>query len=206
MSRFIVTVDGSSASGKSSLAKLLSYRKDFFYIDTGALYRSIAYLFSTMPTSKELNKLGVSWKKVNTEYHLFIFNRDMESYIRTEEIGNSASIIAKMSFVRRFVNDVVRKNVMDGKYVVEGRDIGSVIFPQAQIKIYLRADLKERAKRRAKELHMQEGVVLDKIEQRDEEDINRINSPLIVPEGAYIIDTTNKTEEEVYTEVASLLK
>jgi cytidylate kinase len=130
----------------------------------------------------------------------------MESYIRTEEIGNSASIIAKMSFVRRFVNDVVRKNVMDGKYVVEGRDIGSVIFPQAQIKIYLRADLKERAKRRAKELHMQEGVVLDKIEQRDEEDINRINSPLIVPEGAYIIDTTNKTEEEVYTEVASLLK
>ncbi|MCD6223753.1 MAG: (d)CMP kinase [Deltaproteobacteria bacterium] len=206
MSRFIVAIDGPSASGKSSLAKLLAYREDFFYIDTGALYRSVAYLFSTMPTSKELNKLSVSWKKVNTEYHLFIFNRDMESCIRTEEIGRDASIIAKMSFVRRFVNDAVRKNVIDGKYVVEGRDIGSVIFPQAQVKIYLRADLKERAKRRAKELHVQEDVVLNKIKQRDEEDINRINSPLIVPKGAYIIDTTNKTEETVYTEVVSLLK
>ncbi|MCD6129500.1 MAG: (d)CMP kinase [Deltaproteobacteria bacterium] len=206
MDKLIVTIDGPSGSGKSTLAKLLACREGFFYIDTGALYRSIAYLFSTKPTPRELDKLSVLWKKVNTEYHLFVSNRDMEPYIRGEEIGKNASIIAKLPFVRRFVNSVVRENVNRGKYVVEGRDVGSVIFPEAQVKIYLQADLKERAMRRAKELHVQKDMILDKIKERDEKDITRKDSPLVIPEGAHVIDTTNKTQEKVYTEVISLLK
>ncbi|MCD6133436.1 MAG: (d)CMP kinase [Deltaproteobacteria bacterium] len=206
MDRLIVTIDGPSGSGKSTLAKLLACRERFFYIDTGALYRSIAYLFSTQPTPEKLSKLSISWKKVNTEYHLFVFNRDMEPYIRGEEVGKDASIIAKLPFVRRFVNNMVRGSVKEGRYVVEGRDAGSVIFPEAQVKIYLQADLKERAMRRAKELHVEKDMILYKIKERDEKDITRKDSPLVIPEGAHVIDTTNKTQEEVYIQVISLLK
>ena len=200
---FIVTIDGPAASGKSTIAKLLVERDSFFHIDTGAIYRAIGYIFNGNPSKNELDSLNLTIEKNRViKYN----GKDIEEFIRSEKCGMLASNVAKLDFVRNFVNNMARKIASYGKYVIDGRDCGSVIFPNADLKIFLVADIKERAKRRAKEENENINSLEKEIEKRDKQDKDRDIAPLIKPDGAVEIDTTDLTIEDVYEKVKVLIE
>ena len=201
---FIVTIDGPAASGKSTIAKLLTERDGFFHIDTGAIYRAVGYIFKGNPVRDELERLNLFIEK-NKKIVIRYNGKDIEEFIRTEECGMLASNTAKLDFVRDFVNNTARKIVSHGKYVIDGRDCGSVIFPRADLKIFLVADIKERAKRRAEEESGNINSLKKKIEKRDKQDKNRDIAPLAKPDGAVEIDTTDLSIEDVYKKVKDLI-
>lgn len=195
----IVTIDGPAASGKSTIAALLVERKGFIHIDTGAIYRIIGYIFQGKPTKDDMDKLKIDFKIVNGVV-LFEYNgKNMKEYIRNEDVGKLASFVAKLDFVRNYVNVVSRKIAsLNGKFVVDGRDAGSVIFPGADLKFFFVADINERAKRRSEETHNNIKNIKLQILQRDEKDTKRDLAPLIQPEDAVVVDTTDKSIDEVY--------
>ncbi len=203
--RFIVTIDGPAASGKSTLAKLLSKRDGFLHIDTGALYRTVGYALGLNPTKEQLDNLDLTVEKKD-RIVIKYKGEDVETFIRTEECGMLASNVAKLEFVRDFVNDFARKLAAKGKYVIDGRDCGSIIFPDADLKIFLVASIKERALRRAKEDGKSVLKIEKDIEKRDKQDKNRKVAPLFKPKGAVEIDTTNMSVEEMYLKVKRLIE
>ncbi len=203
--RFIVTIDGPAASGKSTLAKLLSKRDGFLHIDTGALYRTIGFVLGLNPTKEELDKLNITIEKKD-RIVIKYKGKDVETFIRTEECGMLASNVAKLEFVRDFVNNFARKLATKGRYVIDGRDCGSVIFPNADLKIFLVAGIKERAARRAKEDGKSVLKIEKDIENRDKQDKNRKVAPLLQPKGAVEIDTTDMSIEEMYLKVKRLIE
>jgi len=203
--RFIVTIDGPAASGKSTLARLLSKRDGFLHIDTGALYRAVGYVLGSNPTKEQLDNLKFVIEKKD-RIVIKYKGKDIETFIRTEECGMLASNAAKLEFVRDFVNNFARKLAVKGKYVIDGRDCGSVIFPDADLKIFLVASIKERAARRAKEEQKNVLKIEKDIEKRDEQDKNRQIAPLSQPKGATEIDTTNMSIEEMYLKVKRLIE
>ncbi|WP_291492644.1 (d)CMP kinase [Desulfurella sp.] len=204
MSSFIITIDGPSGAGKSTICKMLSINDGFVHIDTGKIYRSIAYLLKEF-TKEELNKLKLDFKIENFQV-LFIYKDIILNGILVgEDIAKKASKIAKNEFVRDFVNKLARTIAQEGKFVIDGRDAGSVIFPNANIKFYLDAKLEERAKRRSKELSVDYSQSLKSLSCRDEQDTQRKIAPLIIPKGAIIIDTTFLSIEEVYNKIKSYI-
>ena len=204
MSSFIITIDGPSGAGKSTICKMLSINDGFVHIDTGKIYRSIAYLLKEF-TKEELNKLKLDFKIQNFQV-LFIYKDIILNGILVgEDIAKKASNIAKNEFVRDFVNKLARTIAQEGKFVIDGRDAGSVIFPNANIKFYLDAKLEERAKRRSKELSVDYSQSLKSLSCRDEQDTQRKIAPLIIPKGAIIIDTTFLSIEEVYNKIKSYI-
>ncbi len=203
--RFIVTIDGPAASGKSTLAKLLSKRDGFLHIDTGALYRTIGFVLGLNPTKEQLDKLNITVEKKD-RIVIKYKGKDVETFIRTEECGMLASNVAKLEFVRDFVNNFARKLATKGRYVIDGRDCGSVIFPNADLKIFLVAGIKERAARRAKEDGKSVLKIEKDIENRDKQDKNRKVAPLLQPKGAVKIDTTDMSIEEMYLKVKRLIE
>ena len=197
----IVTIDGPAGSGKSTIAALLVERRGFAHIDTGAIYRIIGYIFHGGPTKDDIDKLKIDFKIVNSSVLLEYNGKNIEKYIRSEDIGKLASNVAKLDFVRNYVNAVSRKIAdasLNGNFVVDGRDAGEVIFPSADLKFFFVADINERAKRRAEETHEDIKKIKLQILQRDEGDAKRNLAPLIQPEDAVVIDTTNKSIDEVY--------
>ncbi|AHF96792.1 MAG: (d)CMP kinase [Desulfurella sp.] len=202
MSSFIITIDGPSGAGKSTICKMLSINDGFVHIDTGKIYRSIAYILKEV-TEEELNKLELDFKIENLQV-LFIYKgKILNDIILSEDIAKKASTIAKNEFVRDFVNKLARTIAQEGKFVIDGRDAGSVIFPNANIKFYLDAKLEERAKRRSKELSVDYSQSIKSLSCRDEQDTQRKIAPLVVPKGAIIIDTTFLSVEEVYNKIKS---
>ncbi len=203
--RFIVTIDGPAGSGKSTIAKLLAERDNFLHIDTGALYRIIGYIFDSSSIDKNsLNRVKLDIK-INSRINIFWNNRNIEEFIRTEQCGMLASNVAKLDFVRDFINKFTRKIAdNEGKFVIDGRDCGSIIFPNANLKIFLTADIKERAKRRAKEDKKDKKEIEKEIEKRDQQDRNRNLAPLIIPKNAIKIDTTAMSIENVYETIRKL--
>ncbi|MGB9744026.1 MAG: (d)CMP kinase [Desulfurella sp.] len=204
MSSFIITIDGPSGAGKSTICKMFSINDGFVHIDTGKIYRSIAYILKEV-TEEELNKLELDFKIENLQV-LFIYKgKILNDIILSEDIAKKASTIAKNEFVRDFVNKLARTIAQEGKFVIDGRDAGSVIFPNANIKFYLDAKLEERAKRRSKELSVDYSQSIKSLSCRDEQDTQRKIAPLVVPKGAIIIDTTFLSIEEVYNKIKSYL-
>ncbi|HEX13397.1 MULTISPECIES: (d)CMP kinase [Desulfurella] len=202
MSSFIITIDGPSGAGKSTICKMFSINDGFVHIDTGKIYRSIAYILKEV-TEEELNKLELDFKIENLQV-LFIYKgKILNDIILSEDIAKKASTIAKNEFVRDFVNKLARTIAQEGKFVIDGRDAGSVIFPNANIKFYLDAKLEERAKRRSKELSVDYSQSIKSLSCRDEQDTQRKIAPLVVPKGAIIIDTTFLSVEEVYNKIKS---
>ncbi len=203
--RFIVTIDGPAASGKSTLSKLLSKRDGFLHIDTGALYRTVGYVFGKHPSRNEVENMKLSIEKKG-KIIIKYKGVDVETFIRTEQCGMLASNVAKLDFVRDFVNNIARKIANEGKYVIDGRDCGSVIFPDADLKIFLIADIEERAKRRAIDEGKNAQKIKSDIEKRDKQDKNRDVAPLVKPERAIEIDTTSLSIEEMYLVVKKLIE
>jgi len=202
----VVTIDGTAASGKSTTAKIVAKRLGFTYLDTGAMYRAVAlYCIENEVNISDKTKIAdislkidIRFELLNDINHIFMDGRDVTKAIRTEEIGGIASTIATYKAVRR---NLVRKQRAMGEMedlVCEGRDAGTVVFKDAQIKIYMDADLMKRAERRNKE-HGEKGdfnSILETIRQRDRQDKTRKESPLIIPDGAVILDTTDLSIEE----------
>ena len=199
MKKIIITIDGPAASGKGRIAKYIAKKYNFTHIDSGLLYRKIAKLLIE-------NKISV--KKTNQIKKILIKNNNFSlrnnNNLRNEKIGKVSSVIAKMNFVRNHVNKqqiLHTKQKTDKKgFVIDGRDIGSVVFKNADLKLFIEVNPNVRAKRRHKQLiDLGEksiyAEILKEIKLRDRKDIIRINSPLVVPKGAYIIDNSKSFKE-----------
>ncbi len=206
MGRFIVTIDGPAGSGKSTIARLLAKRDGFVHINSGAVYRAIAYTLGENVDREKFANLNLKLLLKENSIRVLCDGEDITDSLQSETIGRVASKIAQIGFVRDYVNKKVRGLAENGKFVIDGRDCGTVIFPYADVKIFLVADLKERAKRRALETGEKIDEVLGIIEKRDKEDSERDIAPLIKPDGAYEVDTTGKGVEEVYDEVKGIIR
>lgn len=219
MNKYIIAVDGPSAAGKSCLAKAISDKLNIVYIDTGAMYRAVALyviensidISNEEIMEKELNNIDIKFERINGELHIFLNGNDVSSEIRTEKIAMVASKVSSIKCVRYDMVDRQRKLGEDYSVILDGRDIGSVVFPNADLKIYLTASEEERAKRRLYDLEMKNietnfEEVLEDIKKRDYNDINKPISPLVKTEDAVLIDTTNMLKEDVIDKVVTLLK
>lgn len=220
MSKFVVAIDGGAGSGKSTTAKGVARRLQFFYLDTGAMYRAftLKYLRGTsdrvnisMDLVKSiLHDTAISLREDNKDTRVYLDNEDVTLAIRTTEVSGFVSQVSAIPLVREYM--VARqREIAEGKNVVcEGRDIGTVVFPDAQVKIFMRADLKTRARRRLRELAEKNidaelNQVVENLEFRDEYDSQRLHSPLKKASDAIVVDTTNLTIEEEIELVSKLV-
>ena len=210
----IITIDGPSGAGKSTIAKLIADKLGFKYLDTGAMYRAVTlYMIENQVDIKNeeevinaLNKLNIGF---DSNYRVYLDSQDITEDIRKEKVVKFVSEVSAISSVRRKMVDLQRDIAKEGNYILDGRDAGSVVFPNADYKFYLEASLEERAKRRykeelSKEVDISFETVKESIKKRDKYDCNRKDSPLVVPENAIIIDTTNMTIDEVAEEITDI--
>ena len=210
----IITIDGPSGAGKSTIAKLIADKLGFKYLDTGAMYRAVTlYMIENQVDIKNeeevinaLNKLNIGF---DSNYRIYLDSQDIAEDIRKEKVVKFVSEVSAISSVRRKMVDLQRDIAKEGNYILDGRDAGSVVFPNADYKFYLEASLEERAKRRykeelSKEVDISFEAVKESIKKRDKYDCNRKDSPLVVPENAIIIDTTNMTIDEVAEEITDI--
>ena len=213
----LITIDGPGGSGKGTVAKILAAKLGWNILDSGALYRLIALISEnikkTDPDSigKELKDKSIFFELVKDQYHLFFDGKDVTNFIRREEIGIKASDLAHNQNIRNLIKDTQR-SFYDPNIglIADGRDMGSVVFPEAGIKIYLDASIEERAKRRQiqlKEKGMEVNMrnLISSLEDRDLKDKNRDVSPLLIPEGAKVIDSTNLSIDEVVNKIMDLV-
>jgi len=216
----IITIDGPAGSGKSTIAKMIAKELGFTYIDTGAMYRAVAlkikrsgvYPDDPLSVVKVLQSTQIDLIPSENGVKVFLDGEDVSGLIRTEEIGKLASKIARHPQVRKILVRMQRKLGEKAKNaVLEGRDTGTIIFPDADIKFFFTASPEVRAERRFKELK-EKGInvsfsdILKEIKERDRLDETREDSPLRPAEDAVIIDTTGKSLHQVFREVLQIIK
>ena len=216
--KIIVAIDGPAGAGKSTVAKLLAQRLSYLYIDTGAMYRALTLKVkrNKINPSDEaavcalMNNTAIELRYANNTLKVFLDSEDVSEEIRKPYISEGISEISKMKSVRASMTQLQRSLAKNNNCVLEGRDIGTVVFPNAQHKFYIDADFKERAFRRFKELkEKKETISLEGVEKdlskRDTIDSTRECAPLKKAEDAIHIDTTSLTVEEVIeTLIASM--
>ncbi len=205
----VITIDGPAGSGKSTISRLLAERLSFLYLDTGALYRALAYHLTQKGYSGNKEELlnlcrnvRVELKDLAGRLHVFVNDEDVTMKIRTEEIGLLASQISAVAVVREILLSVQRDMAAAGGVVAEGRDMGTVVFPDAEIKFFLDASADERVSRRYRELiERGECVNLHDVENdllfRDRQDRERSIAPLVASPDAVHIDSSDKTVLQV---------
>jgi len=216
MSGLVLAIDGPSGSGKSSTAKAIALRANWSYLDTGALYRAATYIALANKVEDEegiiklLEESDISFETNPAAPKIYVDGNDISEQIRFERINDRVSQISSMVGVRKLLIDLQRKYITDAPIgiVVEGRDIGTVVAPNAQLKIYLHADIAERAKRRENEMveNIGEDKVSKSLANRDEIDSNRKISPLTQAEDAAVIDSTRLSLDEVTDQIWKWLK
>lgn len=215
----VIAIDGPAGAGKSTIAKLVAKELNAIYIDTGAMYRAMAlYLLRNhidVEDEKALEECiasaDISIRFVNGEQQVWLNGENVNGLIRTEEVSAMASISSAKGAVRVKLVDLQRKLAKANDVVMDGRDIGTHVLPDAKPKIFLTADPKVRAKRRYDELTAKGEICdLDTIEkdiiERDERDKNREISPLRQAEDAILVDTSDMTIEQVKEKIISLIK
>ena len=215
-----IAIDGPAGAGKSSIAKALSKRLGYIYIDTGAMYRAVALFFlennvadgTDSRIESLLDKLEISIKYEDAAQKVILNGEDVTGKLRLEEIGKLASKFSAIGSVREKLVALQRKLAQKENVVMDGRDIGTVVLPNADLKIYLSASSKVRAKRRYLEL-LEKGQtdldindIEDEIIKRDEADMNREISPLKQADDAYYLDSSDMTLEEVVSKILSMVK
>ena len=215
-----VAVDGPAGSGKSTITKMVAKDLGYNYVDTGAMYRGLTYDFlKNNLTELDEKKIELLLSKVKFEVkfidrvqYVFVNGEDVSEKIRTAEVSKFTSLFAKSPAVREFLIDTQRNLAMSNNIIMDGRDIASVVFPNADVKIFLTASVEERARRRVLDFERQ-GVVdidFDKVKAdiaaRDYQDENRDIAPLVKVDDAVLIDTTNLTITEVVEKMTELIK
>jgi len=214
MEEFHVAIDGPAGSGKTTVSKLLSKKLGFDYLDTGAMYRAIGvYLNSLNLKPDDVNEIEKALGKVRLEYRdgkIYLNGEDVEKFIRTPQAGILASNFAKLPVVRRYLTEMQRRICRGRKIIVDGRDIGTVVLPNAHLKIFLTASFEERVRRRMKELkekgmNVTREEIEEEVRKRDTQDSERETAPLRRAEDAIEIDTTNLTIEEVVSRIENMI-
>ncbi|MGE5329748.1 MAG: (d)CMP kinase [Deltaproteobacteria bacterium] len=218
--RFAIAIDGPAGAGKSTIAKILAKELGIVYIDTGAMYRAVALavLRKGMGT-KDSEEVFETLKEINISMQLgengqeIILNREnVNSLIRTPEVSAGSSNVAAFPEVRKRMVEIQRRIAEENDVVMDGRDIGTNVLPNADLKIFLTASVESRAKRRYDELKQKgyENISLKKIEdeiiERDYNDSNREYNPLKAADDAVVLDTTNLSIDEVVKEILNMLK
>ena len=219
---FVITIDGPSSSGKSTIAKLVAAHYKYTYIDSGSIYRAITFLANEnkLLNSKEINvnflinlleNNSISFFNNSKNQNIITLNDvDIEDEIRTSIISNHVSRVAQIDRIRNYVFEIQKKISKDKSVVMDGRDIGSVVFPDADVKFYIDASLKVRAKRRWNDLIVNEknislNDVTNDLFNRDKIDVNRKISPLVVPQDSIKINTDNFTIDQVVHKMIKLI-
>lgn len=205
-----VAIDGPAGAGKSTIARKAAAELGFIYVDTGALYRTVALnaLRNGVKDTKNpgeviptLSSAEVSLKFIDGEQHVFLRDEDVSTAIRQNEVSMAASNVSSIPEVRTFLFDLQRNIAKSNDCIMDGRDIGTVVLPDAKIKIFLTASAEARADRRFKELqekgqNVPYDVILKEIKERDYQDMNRATAPLKQAEDAVLVDTTEIGLEE----------
>jgi cytidylate kinase len=212
--KLVIAIDGPSGAGKSTVARALAKRLGYVYIDTGAMYRTVALMTKEKAVSVKderalirlTSSLRISFVKKGEEIRVLCDGEDVTEAIRSPEISLLASEISKKKGVRTALVQMQRRMGRGGGVVLEGRDIGTVVFPTADVKFYLDAQIEERARRRFRELG-EKGIRVDfkgtlqEVMQRDHSDMHRIHSPLKRAADAVLIDSTHRSAEEIVKEM-----
>ena len=216
MSALVLAIDGPSGSGKSSTSKAIAIRANWSYLDTGALYRAVTWLALENKTSEEetlvdlLEQNLITFNTNPNDPRIFVNDKDLTDEIRLHRINDVVSSISSMAGVRKKLMEIQREYINNAPIgiVVEGRDIGTVIAPNAQLKIYLHADIDARTQRRAGEIteNLAINTITQSLESRDEIDTTRAISPLAQAEDAAVIDSTRLTLQEVVDQIWKWLK
>ena len=219
MNKRMIAIDGPAGAGKSTVAKALAKKLGYLYIDTGAMYRAVAYAaiqrgipFDDAAALTELAAtVQIDMRVKGGNYYVYLDGEDVSQAIRTPEVGAAASPVSAISGVRRHLVAQQQRLAQNGNVVMDGRDIGTMVLPQADCKIFLTASLEERAKRRYLELQ-EKGIatslsqVKTEIAERDERDSHRADSPLMQAADAVLLDSTQLSLAEVLAKLEALVK
>lgn len=211
-----IAIDGPAGAGKSTIAKMVSAEMGYIYVDTGAMYRAVALYLTenNIPdedADKHMGEVEVALKFVDGAQRVYLGDRDVSELIRTPEISMAASRTSAIPAVRARLFDLQQKLARENNIIMDGRDIGTVVLPNADVKIFLTASAEERAKRRFKELSLKPDrptyeEILKDIIQRDYNDMNRETAPLKQAEDAVLVDTTELTLEQSAARIAEIIK
>jgi cytidylate kinase len=212
---FVVAIDGTSGSGKTTTARRVSELLGWLYLDTGATYRAVAYFVLNRgidPNDEDrviqiLDELIMEIEKVNGEQRTIVNGEDVSDKLRTDEVNKAVTPISKIREVRKYLVGIQRKIVDDRNAIVEGRDIGTVVFPDADIKFYMDADIGIRATRRKEQYRTGDLEEVKKdLKRRDLHDSTRQESPLKKAADAYVLDTSSLSIYEQVNIVISKIK
>lgn len=218
MSNFSVAIDGPAGAGKSSIAKAAARALGFVYVDTGAIYRTVglaACRRGYAPNDSEkiaamLSELEITMGYAEGTQRMYLNGEDVSDLIRTPEISTYASNVAAMPEVRAYLLEMQRRMAREYDVIMDGRDIGTVVLPNADLKIFLTASAHERARRRWLQLQAQGSadtfeMVLDEVVNRDKRDMERETAPLKQAEDAVLLDTSSMTEQESLQAVIDMI-
>ena len=210
MNKKVITIDGPAGAGKSTVSKALAERLQYIYLDTGALYRALAHKALKkkidFQNEEQLNALcretNITLNNIDGKICVHVDGENVEGKIRTEEVGLAASTLSAFGVVREKLLSIQREAGVKGGIVAEGRDMGSVVFPDAEYKFYLDADLEERTQRRYAELKQNNNTaeiagILQDMKSRDQQDSQRKIAPLMAAPDAIVIDSTGLNVNEV---------
>ncbi len=213
-----IAIDGPAGSGKGTVSRIVARKLGIPYIETGALYRAVAYYLkekgliegrelkaSDEEIARALEGVSITQEYVDGEARTYLDGKDITDLIRTAEIGQLASVVSARRVVRDYLLELQRKLARNGG-VIEGRDIGTVVLPDAEVKIFLTASLEERARRKASQLGIPYGEALRELKERDERDMNRRVAPLRKAPDAILIDSTDMTVEEVVERILEIAR
>lgn len=204
----VIAIDGPAASGKSSVARELAQRLGFIYVNSGAVYRAITwYLLEKGINAEDSNRIAQTLESAyitcciqDGESRILVDNIDPAGHLRDDRVNESVSRVSRLPLVRQIVGQQLHERARSDDLVVEGRDIGSVVFPETHYKFYVDASPEVRLRRRAAQGER------DEIALRDHADFSRSVSPLVIAEDAHVIDTSHLTIEAVVNEIIARLK
>ncbi|MBQ2384556.1 MAG: (d)CMP kinase [Oscillospiraceae bacterium] len=217
---YSIAIDGPAGAGKSTIAKRLAKEMGFVYVDTGAIYRTVAYFLDLLGVSpKDVDgveryidelTIGIEYDEDGTQ-HMIMNGMDVSGEIRTQDIAQKASLVSAHAVVREVLLDMQRDVAKSHNVIMDGRDIGSVVLPDADVKIFLTADPEVRAKRRYDELiakgqKAELGKILQEVKQRDHQDTHRPIAPLKMCRDSVKVDTSAMDIETVVTAIRNVVK